>query len=291
MILSERTLQELCELINEITDYRTGPQLVRYFNDLGFNDSYGQGFPSRKSYTTDRLQRINGTPEIDKCIKKLFAPINYVNRLSELVSFVEDFNKYLTFDGWEVTIKGKAIEIRRCSEPDIESQIKQAKCNESISEDEFIKREIKVDCNALPISDQLKPIISSRIEEISFCFSSKAYLSSIIMAGSVLEAVLLGVASNNPKSFNQSQRAPKDRNCKVKQFQEWSLASFIDVANDLGIIKEDVFKFSHVLRSFRNFIHPYQQMLIDFYPDEHTSKICLQVMKAALWQIVEFYAK
>ena len=50
-------------------------------------------------------------------------------------------------------------------------------------------------------------------------------------------------------------------------------------------MKEDVKKFSHALRDFRNYIHPYQQMSIGFQPDEHTARICFQVLKAALYQI------
>ena len=69
---------------------------------------------------------------------------------------------------------------------------------------------------------------------------------------------------------------------KVRQFQEWTLANFIDVASDVGILKLDVKKFSHGLRDFRNYIHPYQQMISGFTPDEHTAKVCFQVLKAAL---------
>ena len=75
--------------------------------------------------------------------------------------------------------------------------------------------------------------------------------------------------------------SPK-RDGKTKPFQEWSLAEFINVAHDIGVLKPDVQKFSHGLRDFRNYIHPYQQMDSGFAPDEHTANVCLQVLKAAL---------
>ena len=50
MILQEKTLQELRVLINETIKYRSGSELVKFFNKLGFNDVYGQGFPSRWAY-------------------------------------------------------------------------------------------------------------------------------------------------------------------------------------------------------------------------------------------------
>lgn len=70
MILSEKTLEKLRVLINEDTEYRSGPKLVQFFNDLGFQDTYGQGFPSRWMYTDEKLNVINGSPQLDRCIKK-----------------------------------------------------------------------------------------------------------------------------------------------------------------------------------------------------------------------------
>lgn len=47
MNISSKTSEKLRNLINEETEYRSGPKLVKFFNTLGFNHSYGQGFPSR----------------------------------------------------------------------------------------------------------------------------------------------------------------------------------------------------------------------------------------------------
>ena len=52
--------------------------------------------------------------------------------------------------------------------------------------------------------------------------------------------------------------------------------------NTMSRLGQDVQKFSHGLRDFRNYIHPYQQMASGFKPDEHTAKVCFQVLKAAL---------
>ena len=63
MILAQKTLDSLREMINEKTKYRKGAELVRFFNQLGFNDRYGNGFPSRWVYTDDKLSVINGNPD------------------------------------------------------------------------------------------------------------------------------------------------------------------------------------------------------------------------------------
>ena len=93
---------------------------------------------------------------------------------------------------------------------------------------------------------------------------------------------MLGVAQKSPEEFNRSPVSPKNAEGKVKPLHEWSLAQFIDTACDIELLKLDVKKFSHGLRDFRNYIHPYQQMVSGFSPDEHTAKVCFQVLKAAL---------
>ena len=87
MLLQKKTLEKLRNLINEETEYRSCPQLVQFFNELGFNDTYRRGFPSRWRYTDEKLSRINGTPELDKCIRNLFAPVNYIGRIDEIDKF------------------------------------------------------------------------------------------------------------------------------------------------------------------------------------------------------------
>ncbi len=51
MFLQKKSLKKLRELINEETEYSRGRELVEFFNNLGFKDSYGQGFSSRGFFT------------------------------------------------------------------------------------------------------------------------------------------------------------------------------------------------------------------------------------------------
>ena len=98
MNLNNKTLEKLRILINEETEYRSGPQLIQFFNGLGFSDSYGQGFPARWQYTDEKLAQINGTPKLEKCIKNVLAPINFIDNFDKLDCHINDFNKYLVFD-------------------------------------------------------------------------------------------------------------------------------------------------------------------------------------------------
>jgi hypothetical protein len=96
-----------------------------------------------------------------------------------------------------------------------------------------------------------------------------------------------GDSTKIPQQFNQAKAAPKNTEDKVRQFHEWTLNDFINVAYELGLLKEDVKKFSHSLREFRNYIHPFQQVSSKFNPDEHTAKISWQVLKAAIFQLAQ----
>ncbi|NDV18765.1 hypothetical protein GO013_04945 [Pseudodesulfovibrio sp. JC047] len=147
----------------------------------------------------------------------------------------------------------------------------------------FLDKEFEIpNLSKLPIERSLVAIIEMRLDEARTALKAGAHLSVIFLCGSVLEAVLLGKANNEPALYNSCPASPKTQEDKVKRFNEWSLASLIDVSCAVGVIEPDIKKFGHGLRDFRNYIHPYQQMMSGFFPDEHTAKVCFQVLKAAL---------
>lgn len=283
MIISSKTSEKLRDLINEVTEYRSGPNLVKFFNALGFNHSYGQGFPSRWKYTDDCLETINGTQRLDQCIKEVFNPVNFISRTDELDRYIFDFNQYLAFDKWQVVRNEAEINFKKLHKVELkENPVKSS----SLSESDFLSREF----SGFTISDlgldlNVTEVLNKRVDEIEKTYNSAAYLATILIAGSTLEGVFLGLASSYPRAFNTVKSSPKNRDGKVQPFHDWNLAAFIDAAKDLELIQLDTYKFSHTLRDFRNYIHPYQQMSSGFTPREHTAKICLQVLKAALTEI------
>ena len=286
--LKERTLQKLREVINgdNTPYYKTGPKLVEFFNSLGSNDRYGQGFPSRWFYTDEKLKHINGTPELDKCIKKIFSVEDHIEDIAGLDQMIEDFNKYLAFDKWQVIRDNDTITFRRLDKVVVAGL---QKASSDMREEDFLKLNFAVNVDALKLDASISAIIKQRLCETESCVKNDAPLASIFLIGSILEGILLGTASSFPRQFNQAQSAPKNKDTgKVKNFPEWTLNNMIDVAAEIGILKQDVKKFSHVVRDFRNYIHPYQQMSSQFSPDKHTAMICFQVLKAAIYQIGDY---
>ncbi len=282
MDLSKKTLEKLRVLINEETEYRSGPRLVEFFNELGFNDSYDQGFPSRWTYTDDRLNRINRTPKLDACIRNVLAPVNFVGEIEKLDQHISELNKYLAFDKWKVLRDNEKIAFKCLDKVEIDEGTRGSK------ENDFLSREFTgVNVRQLGLEGPVSDVIDHRIAEIEKCFSAESPLAVILLAGSTLEGIALGLANKYPKTFNTSDAAPKDQSGKVKPFPAWSLGAFIDVLHDLRVIENDTKKFSHTLREFRNYVHPFEQMASQFRPREHTAKISLQVLKAAIHEINE----
>ena len=158
-----------------------------------------------------------------------------------------------------------------------------AKPAEAPNEESFLDREFTIpNVGKLPIDAPVVPIVEARLKEARVAIKAGASLSVIFLCGSVLEAVLLGAAQQSPARFNTAKASPRSDSGDVRKFHEWSLAQLIDVASELGMLKPDVKKFGHGLRDFRNYIHPYQQLASKLSPDQHTAKVCFQVLKAAL---------
>ena len=288
MQLNAKTLEKLRVIINgdETADYRSGPKLVNFFNALGFNDNYGPGFPSRWAYTEERLQALNGKPELDKCIRNTFAVVNYIGRIDELDALIADFNQYMAFDKWSVVRENDTIIFKKLDKVVVDSGKKNSA---ELKEDEFLKMTFNVNVDSVGLDLNVSEIIKLRLKEVEACIGNEASLAAILLIGSIMEGVLLGTASMYPQQFNQALSAPKDRDTgNARKFPDWTLNNFIDVASEVGLLKHDVKKFSHVVRDFRNYIHPYAQMSSRFCPDKHTALICFQVLKAAISQIGTF---
>ncbi len=175
MILCNKTLECLREMINEKSEYRSGPKLVQFFNDLGFHDAYGQGFPSRWYFTDERLAKINGTPALDQCIRNTFAPVNFIGRIQELNLLINEFNQYLAFDKWKVVRQEADVNFLKLEKVEIESGEPKA------SENEFLSREFtNVDLRGLKLESAITDVLQYRIKEIEKCFSSGSRVSGIL---------------------------------------------------------------------------------------------------------------
>ncbi|MFA5033253.1 MAG: hypothetical protein WC614_09550 [bacterium] len=279
MNLQDKTIKQLRYLINDGTENRSGKDLVEFFNSLGFDDHYGYRFPTRDAYTERKLNQINKTPKMEECIKQLFSPVPVIVKNKDLNKHIVDFNQYLAVDGYKIVLDGKTVKIISTEEEVIIPV-------DSIAESEFINRKFKdVSLEKLGLDNAITDILKQRIQEIVNCLRTNSHLATIFLCGSTLEGILLSIAIKNREEFTESLSSPKNPTGKPRPVYEWSLSNLIDVAHSLDLIDEDVKKFSYVLRDFRNYIHPHLQMSSGFNPNEHTAKICWQVLQASIYQL------
>jgi len=81
MKISQRTVKRLGDVITGdkgLSPYRTGPQLVSFFNEFGTGQAYGQGFPSRWAFAEDCVRQVNDTPILKQIILSALDPRDFM---------------------------------------------------------------------------------------------------------------------------------------------------------------------------------------------------------------------
>lgn len=268
-----QTLDSLADVIcgdgPDYPVYRTGSDLTRFFQRVGFSNIRHDG-STRKWWTLNILNQLT-EKNLKAVILRLADPREYRGNENQVGQAISVLNAILMLEGLKVELDGvipRLVEIT----PQFVAQV----------DEQELKPLPPPDFLNLKLEPGLGKILADRWDQAQKCLNAKAHLATIIIMGSMLEGMLLAVLQVFPKEANQCSSAPYDQRCnKVKYFADWSLAEMINVAHDLGWIGLDVKKFSHALRDFRNLIHPYQQMTANTFPDEDTCDISWLVVQAA----------
>jgi hypothetical protein len=249
--------------------YRTGSELTRFFQRVGFSNFIHDG-STRKWWTLDVLKHLSEN-NIKAVILRLADPREYRGNQKQVSQAITALNEILMVEGLKVEIEGVKAKLKEITP-------------------QFVKETEEPELKPLPPPDFLKlklepglgEILADRWNQAQKCINSEAYLAATIIMGSMLEGMFLAVLQKFPKEGNTSKAAPVDpRTEKVKYFADWSLSDMINVAHEADWIDLDVKKFSHALREFRNLIHPYQQMVVKAFPDKDTCEISWLVVQAA----------
>jgi len=115
MHISPFTLQRVSKMVSGDTKpwpYRSGPVLIRFFNNFGFSDEYGQGFPTRYVYAENKLNELNGTPAIANVFTNLLDQRHWLNDHTGMVGYqdhdacLEMLNGLLSFDNLKAVKQG-----------------------------------------------------------------------------------------------------------------------------------------------------------------------------------------
>lgn len=97
---------------------------------------------------------------------------------------------------------------------------------------------------------KLKGIVERDYDELQRVKAASAIKSRLILAGGLIEALLLDALQGDEPKARVAKKA------EDKPLDEWNLSSLIDVAVELGFISAGAQKFGHSVREFRNLVHP-----------------------------------
>jgi hypothetical protein len=138
------------------------------------------------------------------------------------------------------------------------------------------------------IDSDLRDIIDRDYRELALkVFPSGAWKSSVVLAGSLLEAILYDQLAKNSlikQSALASSKAPKDsKTGKIKDFDagDWRLFDLIAVATDISLLPADRSKsIDQILRDFRNFVHPKKELRAKYPCTEAEAMLALGALEA-----------
>lgn len=287
-LLDEATLDSLADFIcgddtNRFPIYRSSSYLTRFFQGLRINSVHDG--TTRKWWTLEILKQLQPS-DLEKVVLRLVDLREYKADRKALKRAVQSMNDILAIDNFKIGFINGAQPILLRADPisfDEKEFIEPAGTDESSFLSKQFSDDIKM--SDLGFDTVITSYLQDRIDEIQASPKHKTPLATIFLLGSTLEGILLATALKDPARFMKANAAPKDKTGKVIKTYDWKLYSLIDVAYEVKLLSYDVKKFSHVLRDFRNYIHPYEQMSQDFHPDQRTVDICWQVFKAAFEQL------
>ena len=173
MKISERTISALGNVLtgnSGISPYSSSPELVRFFNELGANDAYGQGFPSRWRYAEEKIRDLNGTTRLVEVFHSVLDPRNFLETQFSLEPVVQYLNGYLKYDGYELVRHGETYRVRETEGALVELEVPRQEAGEIGYE-----------------------FIDEQIDKCGRKIFEGDYDGAITNARTLLEAVLVGV--------------------------------------------------------------------------------------------------
>ena len=264
-----------------------------------FHKTYGEGVPKIYQQELDKINDfITQSESID--ISKTFKDLTYGNELFEYIRihnnfYLKKYNDYykgknnfyptIFFEGRYAPVYAKYVLYKKWLEEKLNIfsiPIKKAE-TPSIKIESPEHLEIECIIKDLNLKYELTSKLIRRLGELYFCKNHlpNLILSSIVLTGSILEGVLLGLAikSENICLFNKSSKSPKDKNGKVKNHQSWSFKDFIEVSKDINLLNDSFTNAEEIMKK-RNYIHPHKEFISNdiystHYQDETYSDLKL----------------
>lgn len=114
--------------------------------------------------------------------------------------------------------------------------------------------------------DELRFILAADYKEMRNCADSKAWKAVHVLAGSIIEAVVLDY-------LIAEKHLPHDKAMKLE------LSPAIDLAADKGILSEKLRSLSVIIKNYRNLVHPGRSVRLKDSPDDKNSNIAIALVE------------
>lgn len=201
MKLSGFSAQKIGDFIAGDADgwpYKSGPKLVAIFNKMGFREVYGQGFPSRGTFSKDKIAELNGKPKLKDAIREMLDPRLWIELTASghaVDACALPLNDILRYDGYEVVRDGNFYKVLELAGGVIEIENRFAE-SEELSE-LLIEEQIQKCREKIEVGDYSGAITNARSVIEAVCVKIEAELEP-------LEAV--GNDGDLVKMFNRARK-------------------------------------------------------------------------------------
>jgi hypothetical protein len=118
--------------------------------------------------------------------------------------------------------------------------------------------------------------------EAKSCFGAKAWKSSVITCGAVLEAILLDALLRDPGAAYVARGARRPNRKAPKDLRSWGLVDLVDAAVETQIIGEASSHLGHALRLHRDLVHPGRQLKEPIEVSEGEAQISLNTVEKCI---------
>jgi hypothetical protein len=264
--IDEQTLNALADLIcgDNTLYYRTAEDLVKFFRRAGWSHIAVYDGYSRRSWTIHQLQRKRDDPEaIASVLRRLVDQREYPGQLQLVPEIQLDLNRLLEAENIHVEI-----------DDDLRPHVKPGRYRPPEKHPDPLSRTtLLYRIEDIVADPDLVPLLNQRIDEIDACRESGCYLAAVVLAGSLLEGILLDAAEKRPipDQIWDEPAAKEEKIRRAKSSSDWNLHTLAYVAHRLGWIDTDAHEVGKALRKFRNLVHVnLQRTIVGRVPDADT---------------------
>lgn len=121
--LSERSVDALTQVIcgdglpeGVSAPYRSGPDLIKFFNEFGEHDRYADGFGTRNVFAREKISKHNGTPTLVPIVENALDPLTFREHGLPLQPVLDYLGPYFRRDDLDVKVAGDRTRITSLSD-------------------------------------------------------------------------------------------------------------------------------------------------------------------------------